>query len=119
MVSLWNTASLMGLFGVGLGAYGAHGLTKRVKDPHLLKSWSTASYYLMFHAAALMAISLHPKYSQRWSAPLIATGCTMFSGSIFGLVLLPKHFASIRRVLGPVTPLGGLTMMAGWATMLV
>ena len=51
------------------------------------------------------------------SAPrLFSLGCLFFSGSIYGLVLLPKGHA-LRKVLGPVTPLGGLLFIAGWLSM--
>ncbi|WBW73551.1 ER transmembrane protein [Schizosaccharomyces osmophilus] len=118
-MAIWNAAALMGLLSVGLGAYGSHGLQKHVQDPRLLKSWSTGSTYLMFHSLAVMVISLHPKYGKsRWTAPLMVGGSTLFSGSIFALVLLPKT-SSFRKYLGPVTPLGGLLMIAGWSTMLI
>ncbi|CAB76274.1 hypothetical protein POMI540_4038 [Schizosaccharomyces pombe] len=118
-MTIWNVAALTGLLSVGLGAYGSHGLQKRVQDPHLLKSWSTACTYLMFHSLATMAVSLHPVYGKsRWTGPLLITGSCLFSGTIYGLCLLPKGH-SLRRILGPLTPIGGLVMLTGWATMLV
>ena len=47
---------------------------------------------------------------------LFSLGCLCFSGSIYGLVLLPKGH-SLRKLLGPVTPLGGLLFIAGWLSM--
>ena len=38
---------------------------------------------------------------------------TMFSGSIYLLVLDPERF----RPLGPVTPLGGVALIGGWVAL--
>lgn len=80
-------------------------------------------------SVALLALSQHPVYSKRWGVPLIIGGGLLFSGSIFGLLLFGKercastHWAEELRLisvvphrvrfLGPVTPLGGLLMIAG------
>ena len=47
------------------------------------------------------------------AASLMTAGMTMFSGSIYALTLNTDKF----RILGPVTPLGGLCLIAGWATL--
>lgn len=47
------------------------------------------------------------------AAGLFTAGMTMFSGSIYALILDPAHF----RFLGPVTPLGGLCLIGGWVTL--
>lgn len=46
-----------------------------------------ASHYAIINGVALLAISQHPVYSKRWSGPLIIAGTTLFSGSIFALLL--------------------------------
>lgn len=42
---LWKTGAVFGAAAVGLGAFGAHGLKKRIADPHKLANWSTAAHY--------------------------------------------------------------------------
>ncbi|KAI8141668.1 hypothetical protein BJV82DRAFT_518304 [Fennellomyces sp. T-0311] len=110
---------VIGLTAVGLGAFGSHGLAKYVGDDAAkLKSWGTASQYQLVHAIALLSLSsispavrrIHPA-----AAPLMLGGTLAFSGSIYLLVLNRETF----RPLGPVTPLGGLAIMAGWAALLL
>jgi uncharacterized membrane protein YgdD (TMEM256/DUF423 family) len=64
---------------------------------------------------ALLAISQHPVHAKRWVVPLIIAGTTMFSGSIFGLLLYRQQ---LGRFIGPITPLGGLLMIGGYASLL-
>jgi uncharacterized membrane protein YgdD (TMEM256/DUF423 family) len=59
----------------------------------------------------LLATSIAPK--NKLAAGLFIAGMTMFSGSIYLLVLDPQRF----KALGPVTPLGGLCLIAGWGAL--
>ena len=110
-------AGLFGLTGVVLGAFGAHGLAARGVSAAQVGSWETAVHYQMYHALALLLISLW----HRQSAPAglgVTTvawiaGVLLFSGSIYMLVL------GGPRWLGPVTPLGGVALMIGWGALLV
>ncbi len=107
-------ASLSGALAVLLGAFGAHGLRERV-TPEQLASWSTATHYHLVHSALLLAVilfSLHSGKSVRLPATLLTVGMVLFSGSIYLLVLTPQ------RWLGPVTPVGGLCLIAGWLSLL-
>lgn len=75
----------------------------------------TGSNYLIYNGIALLALSAHPSVSlglkrYKTAAGLIVGGVLVFSGSIFGLVLARDK---VGKVLGPVTPLGGLAMIAG------
>lgn len=45
-----------------------------------------------------------------------ATGILLFSGSIYGLCLLPLN-SPVRKLLGPITPLGGLSFLLGWGAL--
>jgi uncharacterized membrane protein YgdD (TMEM256/DUF423 family) len=89
----------------------------------------------MFHSIALLAISAHPRLMhKRFAAGAIALGSAMFSGSIYGMILLKmRGFQNSGKVLGPVTPLGGihpkgssverllilgLLMIAGWTALI-
>jgi uncharacterized membrane protein YgdD (TMEM256/DUF423 family) len=112
---MWiQIASLFGVTGVILGAFGAHALRARL-DPAQLASWTTGVQYQLLHAIALLAIALWTQGNGRSLGPtpwLFALGMLLFSGSIYGLVLTPW------RWLGPVTPIGGLLLIAGWLSLL-
>ncbi|KAI6088177.1 hypothetical protein F4821DRAFT_234790 [Hypoxylon rubiginosum] len=103
----WTLACLYGASAVGFGAFGAHGLKKTITDPARLANFATAAHYQLVHSAALLfaAQSGNPV-----SGLLFTAGMTMFSGSIYALVLDPARF----KFLGPVTPLGGLCLIGGW-----
>jgi uncharacterized membrane protein YgdD (TMEM256/DUF423 family) len=109
-----GAASVLGALAVVAGAFGAHGLGERV-EPRQLEAWRTASQYALLHAIALLALGLFGASSGRgvrWPASLWFAGILLFSGSIFALVL------GGPRWLGPVTPLGGLCLIAGWIALL-
>lgn len=73
----------------------------------------------------LLAVSQHPRFSShRFSGYAILGGSAVFSGSIMALVLFKKYachqggadpLISLHRLsfLGPITPLGGMVMIAG------
>lgn len=134
----WRIGATYGFLAVGLGAFGAHGLQARNLPAKSIKNWETASQYLIVHGVVLLGVSLHPRLSRaKLTAPLIATGTAMFSGSIYCLVLSSND--RLRKFMGPVTPIGGknfvlraratpkhfsdafpgLLMLAGWLTMIV
>jgi uncharacterized membrane protein YgdD (TMEM256/DUF423 family) len=105
-------AALLGASGVILGAFGAHGLSGRISDEDL-RAWHTAVQYQLFHAVAVLALaSLAGSRSVVLPGALFTAGVILFSGSLYLLVLL--HW----RWLGPVTPLGGLCLIAGWLSLL-
>jgi uncharacterized membrane protein YgdD (TMEM256/DUF423 family) len=101
-------AALLGAAGVALGAFGAHGLRARL-DARGLEVWETAVRYHLVHAVALLALALSPYAAQlRTAGWLFAAGIALFSGSLYALAL------GGPRLLGPVTPLGGFALIAGW-----
>ncbi|KAF9188627.1 hypothetical protein BGZ51_000490 [Haplosporangium sp. Z 767] len=118
-----RAASIVGGLGVISAAYGAHGLEKRVNgDAGKLKAWNSAASIQMVHAVALLAISQSPAImarTSRYAAPLMLIGTTMFSGSIYGLILDTDKKISRALKLGPITPLGGLTLIAGWFALML
>ena len=102
-------AALLGAAGALLGAFGAHGLRERL-DAQALGVWETAVRYQLLHAVALLAIALSPHAAALRSAGwLFVAGIVLFSGSLYALAL------GGPRLLGPVTPLGGIALIAGWA----
>ncbi|KAJ3987516.1 hypothetical protein F5890DRAFT_1497360 [Lentinula detonsa] len=67
----------------------------------------------MFNGLGLLLISLHPRFAvHRFAGPAIITGTLCFSGSIFALTLNRD-----LKFLGPVTPMGGLMMIAGYISL--
>lgn len=105
-------ASLAGASGVLLGAFGAHGLRERLTAEQL-GSWETAVTYQLMHTVVLLSLALLAgTRSVLLPALLFSAGIVLFSGSIYVLVLGGPRF------LGPVTPLGGLCLIAGWLSLL-
>lgn len=101
--------------GTGLGALGAHALAKTL-EPARLVAYETAVRYQLLHAIALVAVAvgvetLPGRRRALVGAWLVAGGVVLFSGSIYGLVLAGW------RWLGPVTPVGGLLLIAGWCVL--
>ena len=97
--------------GVAAGAFGAHGL-RRVVTPDSLEIWRTAAQYQMLHGLGLLLIAaLWSQVSPAqagWAGGLMLAGTILFSGSLYALVLTGT------RVLGAITPVGGLLMIAAW-----
>lgn len=109
---IWVAAGY-GATGVVLGAFGAHALETRL-DADALASWHTAVQYHLLHALALLALGLYALASERkvtLPAALFSAGIALFSGSIYLLVFTRQPW------LGPITPLGGLCLIAGWASL--
>ncbi|KAH8786851.1 hypothetical protein BGZ57DRAFT_756083 [Hyaloscypha finlandica] len=108
----WTLGCIYGASSVTLGAFGAHGLKKKIADPARIAHWNTAAHYQLVHSGVLLLSSaVAPKNTL--AASLFVAGMTMFSGSIYLLVLDPQRF----KALGPVTPLGGLCMIGGWVAL--
>lgn len=108
---------LNGFLSVALGAFGAHILEGKLSD-HYLSTWQTGVQYQMFHAVALLAIGIlisrFPDSSLlSWSGWLFLVGIVLFSGSLYILSI------SGIKVLGAITPLGGVSFLAGWILLMV
>lgn len=114
-------AVLAGL-GVGLGAFGAHGLDRFLEaqgfGANLAQraAWfDTAVRYQLYHALGLLAVAALAQRASggAWgaAAAAILVGVALFSGSLYAMTFLGDEW----RKLGMVTPLGGLALIAGWA----
>jgi uncharacterized membrane protein YgdD (TMEM256/DUF423 family) len=105
----------LGLLSVILGSIGAHAL-KASLSASGLASWETAVGYQMYHALALLFIGLwllnNGPSALRYAGVLLCVGIILFSGSIYALVLGAGPW------LGPITPIGGLILVAAWATLI-
>jgi uncharacterized membrane protein YgdD (TMEM256/DUF423 family) len=93
------------------GAFGAHALQTRL-TPDRLSIYETAVRYQFYHSLGLLAIGLLARVTNaamlRWSALLVVVGILLFSGSIYALSF------GAPRLLGVVTPIGGVALLAGW-----
>jgi uncharacterized membrane protein YgdD (TMEM256/DUF423 family) len=121
-ILLWGIA--FAIIAVLLGAFGAHAL-KAILTPEKLQSYETGVRYQLMHALALIALSIYGQLHKTndivnkgigWAAHFFIVGCILFSGSIYGLSLLSVIHPSWAFLLGPVTPIGGLGFMLGWAS---
>ena len=109
-----QVAGVLGATGVALGAFGAHALKTRL-TPEQLSAWETGVLYHLLHTVVLLALGLYAAATQRPvtpAAPLFAAGIVLFSGSLYALAL------GGPRLFGPVTPIGGLCLIAGWIALL-
>jgi uncharacterized membrane protein YgdD (TMEM256/DUF423 family) len=107
---LLAAGAALGGLAVVLGAFGAHALNGRI-DAEALGWWHTAVEYQMGHALALVALGLSGREWVRLPAWLMAAGALVFSGTLYAMALGAPQW------LGAVTPLGGLTLIAGWAVL--
>jgi uncharacterized membrane protein YgdD (TMEM256/DUF423 family) len=102
---------LSAFLGVALGAFAAHALKGRVAAD-LLVVFETGVRYQMYHAFALIAVAwADTRWPGKWLTVggwLFVIGAIIFSGSLYALSL------SGMRWLGAITPIGGLSLLAGW-----
>lgn len=104
---------------VTLGALGAHLLRARLALAGHVETWNTAVGYHALHALAVIVLGvwiasdskIAAWHSVRLSAALFVAGIVCFSGSLYALSL------GGPRWLGPVTPIGGVCFLAGWAVL--
>ena len=95
--------------GVGLGAFGAHGLRGVLGEPQLAL-WETATRYFLLGAVGLLLFGVFQSTREKSAAPgwLLLLGSTLFAGSLYGLAL------GAPRALGAITPFGGVGLIAGF-----
>src|SRR5205085_938884 len=92
---------------VALGAFGAHALKATLVSHNSRDVWNTAVLYHFLHSLALVTLAYHG--SNRVVCYFFVAGILLFSGSLYVLATTDAHW------LGPITPVGGLCFLAGWA----
>ena len=102
---------------VALGAFGAHGLEGKISDKYL-EVWQTGVQYQMFHAAGLMIIgiigrNISPSSLLSTSGWFMLSGIILFSGSLYILSI------SGIRILGMITPIGGVAFLTSWVLLII
>ncbi len=111
-----TVAAISGLLAVILGAFGAH-VMKGIISPEMLEVYKTGVQYQFYHTFALLAVGIlmnfNPSKTLKWSAYLFMTGILLFSGSLYVLAI------SGVKVLGIITPFGGITWIAAWILLFV
>ena len=111
-------AGLSGAAAVAVEAMGRHWLAA---DPHRVELAATGARYALFHAPALLTVcALAGAVAPGWAGRLLqvagwgfAAGLVLFSGSLYWLA------AGLPAVVGPLTPLGGIAFIVGWAALLL
>jgi len=108
--------AINGLIAVAAGAFGAHFLKDWLSAADLT-TFETAARYQMYHALALLAVSAmaqaRPSAAVSGAGWCMLSGIVLFTGSLFGLTL------GGWKWLGPITPIGGLLLMAGWLLLVI
>lgn len=111
--------SIFGFLAIILGAFGAHLLKKKLTQEQL-HSFETGVKYQMYHAIVLLVLGFQLDVSSVINLYIIYAfiiGVILFSFSIYGLVISSANNKKLR-FLGPITPLGGLFLVAGWALLI-
>ena len=108
-------AAFFGATAIILGAFGAHLLKKKLSVEQL-QSFETGVKYQMYHAIVLLILGFQLKENttiDQYIFLAFIIGTLLFSFSIYGLVISSAKNKKIK-FLGPITPLGGLFLVAGW-----
>lgn len=105
--------AIAGFLGVAMGAFGAHALSGSLSE-RSIAIYETAAQYQMYHALALIGVGLWCAFNPtavglaNASGWAFSLGILIFSGSLYALALTDI------RILGAITPIGGLAFLAGW-----
>jgi uncharacterized membrane protein YgdD (TMEM256/DUF423 family) len=102
--------------GIILGAFGAHGLKGKISIEKI-ESFKTGVNYQIYHGLGILALAaLYPffNFSLKLIGNLMLLGIILFSGSIYLLACQELIGISIGKILGPITPIGGLLLIVSW-----
>lgn len=109
-------ASIFGGLSVGAGAFASHALKDKLSE-RALEIFETAARYQMYHALAILLVALLINQTESSQPSLVIAGwafiigIVVFSGSLYALSLTDI------KVLGAITPLGGLAFIIGWGAL--
>jgi uncharacterized membrane protein YgdD (TMEM256/DUF423 family) len=109
-------AALLGAVAVLLGAFGAHALRDTL-DERALAIWHTAVEYQFWHVLAAVAVALLARDGAstclRIAAIAFVAGIVLFCGSLYALAL------GGPRIVGVITPFGGVAFVVGWIALAI
>ena len=112
--------AVLGILGIILGAFAAHGLEKLVDDD-AIKSFETGVRYQIYHAFLLLILgstSFLSLKTKKIIFYLVISGLIFFSGSIYGLAT--NELSSLDfKTIALITPIGGLLLITAWIGMLI
>ena len=94
--------ALLGLLAVVFGAFGAH-LLKKLFTVDQLNSFETGVKYQMYHALIILMLS----FNFNLESSLEKNGLCISAAK-----------GKKLKILGPITPLGGLFLVIGWGLLL-
>ena len=115
-----STAAFLGMIAIILGAFGAHKL-KEVLTVEQLNTFETGVKYQMYHALFLLLVGMNTILSAKTKKTiyyLTLFGVIFFSGSIYGLATNSLTTFDFK-VIGFLTPIGGLLLIMAWSVLLV
>ena len=106
-----------------LGAFGAHALKEKLNIQQL-QVFETGVKYQFYHAFAILILGL---LVERYNVPALnysfwffTAGILLFSGSLYLLSTIDINgLSGLKSILGPITPLGGLSFILGWISLIV
>ncbi|MEZ4753051.1 MAG: DUF423 domain-containing protein [Bdellovibrionota bacterium] len=108
-------SAIMLAFGVGAGAFGAHGLKDRLGE--YLSTYETGVLYHLIHALGMLLVSVLEKTGTFGSLNrinwLLFIGIILFSGSLYALAITKI------RIFGAITPIGGVAFILAWILLAV
>jgi uncharacterized membrane protein YgdD (TMEM256/DUF423 family) len=105
-------AAVFGFMGVAMGAFGAHALRDSLAAAGMTQTWQTAVQYNLIHAVICFLLTRNAADTDveiKRAGLGWVFGMLLFSGSLYGLAL------GGPRILGPITPIGGICLLYGWA----
>jgi uncharacterized membrane protein YgdD (TMEM256/DUF423 family) len=121
-ILLWGL--VFALLSVILGAFGAHAL-KNIVTPDKVVIFETGVRYQFLHAIALILLAFYTQLNKAilgshkglaWASHFYLVGILLFSGSLYLLTFQPLCSFNYSSYIGPITPLGGLFFILGWAS---
>jgi uncharacterized membrane protein YgdD (TMEM256/DUF423 family) len=111
--ALVAAGAILGFLAVGLGAFGAHALRDHLA-PDRMAIYQTGVQYHLAHALAILLVAqMADRLNTRTVGWLWVAGVVIFSGSLYALAVTGI------RILGAITPIGGVCFLAGWAVLAV
>lgn len=115
------TASLFGAIAVIFGAFGAHTL-KNVLSTGAIEIWAKGVEYQFYHTFALLFLSQFATDGDKllkWAYIFFTSGILLFSGSLYLLATRELLNIGFLNYIGPITPIGGLCFILGWALLFI